>query len=261
MGEREPIANQVVVANTVSRSQKPDDYPERFPVPDKFIEWRIEYPEYSPTLHDVPRAETPKAKAGDYGDPKNPNSVDWSKRQAFGGEIGLDEAGYPQNPLGRTGIAGRGKLNQWGPTLAADPIVTRDGRNGQLELLIVTRADNGLSALPGGKLEVNETNEPIEKPENAAGRELLEEAGIIADFANARLIYFGPVDDERNTDNAWMETTAFHVHLSGQEALQNPKPQESDVEFAEWSAITPELIGSLNANIGQIVKLALPRET
>lgn len=32
---------------------------------------------------------------------------------------------YPLNPVGRTGIVGRGLLGRWGPNHAADPIVTR----------------------------------------------------------------------------------------------------------------------------------------
>ena len=34
-------------------------------------------------------------------------------------------SGAPLNPLGRTGLAGRGLLGKWGPNHAADPIVTR----------------------------------------------------------------------------------------------------------------------------------------
>ena len=31
----------------------------------------------------------------------------------------------PRNPVGRTGITGRGHLWRWGPNHAADPIVTK----------------------------------------------------------------------------------------------------------------------------------------
>ena len=33
--------------------------------------------------------------------------------------------GVPLNPIGRTGLCGRGQLGKWGPNHAADPIVTR----------------------------------------------------------------------------------------------------------------------------------------
>ena len=32
---------------------------------------------------------------------------------------------YFRNPVGRTGMVGRGLLRRWGPNHAADPIVTR----------------------------------------------------------------------------------------------------------------------------------------
>lgn len=33
--------------------------------------------------------------------------------------------GLPINPMGRTGLMGRGQLGRWGPNHAGDPIVTR----------------------------------------------------------------------------------------------------------------------------------------
>lgn len=44
--------------------------------------------------------------------------------------------GYPLNPVGRTGITGRGVLGRWGPNHAADPIVTTWKRleNGEVAL-------------------------------------------------------------------------------------------------------------------------------
>lgn len=32
---------------------------------------------------------------------------------------------YFRNPVGRTGLTGRGLLGRWGPNHAADPVVTR----------------------------------------------------------------------------------------------------------------------------------------
>jgi ADP-ribose pyrophosphatase len=41
----------------------------------------------------------------------------------------------PQNPIGRTGIIGRGLLGRWGPNHAADPVVTCWKRlNGVIEI-------------------------------------------------------------------------------------------------------------------------------
>lgn len=45
-------------------------------------------------------------------------------RRSYEGSY-LVEDGYPLNPVGRTGLKGRGSLGKWGPNHAADCIVTR----------------------------------------------------------------------------------------------------------------------------------------
>ncbi|KAK7467859.1 hypothetical protein BaRGS_00036896 [Batillaria attramentaria] len=80
----------------------------------------------------------------------------------------LDASCVPQNPLGRTGIRGRGKLWRWGPNHRIAAVVTRwrrrysplgfpldhlqvDGKR-VLEFLVVVRADTGELTLPGGNV-------------------------------------------------------------------------------------------------------------
>jgi ADP-ribose pyrophosphatase len=41
-------------------------------------------------------------------------------------------------------------------------------------------------------------------------------------FDRGKEIYRGYVDDPRNTDTAWMETTAFHFHCSDAVARRLP---------------------------------------
>lgn len=48
----------------------------------------------------------------------------------------------PQNPIGRTGVIGRGLLGRWGPNHAADPIVTRWKRDNSGKIL--TDENSGL---------------------------------------------------------------------------------------------------------------------
>ena len=68
-----------------------------------------------------------------------------------------------RNPLGRTGIVGRGLLGRWGPNHAADPVVSRwkrDGSRGKvlcsgkpvLEFVVIKRRDTGTWAIPGVRL-------------------------------------------------------------------------------------------------------------
>merc|ERR1719335_375105 len=125
------------------------------------------------------------------------------------------------NPVGRTGLGGRGLLGKWGANHAADPIVTRfHPETGKLQVVAIKRKDTGQWAIPGGMVD------PGESVSVTVKREFTEEAGALSDpaeqadflkhtealFASGKQSYRGYVDDPRNTDNAWMETTAFHFH-------------------------------------------------
>ncbi|XP_048243432.1 transient receptor potential cation channel subfamily M member-like 2 [Haliotis rufescens] len=80
----------------------------------------------------------------------------------------LDTTDLPQNPLGRTGIRGRGKLWRWGPNHRIAAVVTRWKRKYSplgypldhivvegkrvLEFIVVPRPDTGELTLPGGNV-------------------------------------------------------------------------------------------------------------
>lgn len=155
--------------------------------------------------------------------------------------IGDKKCLVPRNPVGRTGITGRGHLGRWGCNHAADPIVTTWSRdaNGKviidkdsdkpiLKFVVIQRRDTKEWAIPGGM------RDPGEVVTKTLVREFAEEAldyqvkydkndkidsnnGEIEQklnkfFRNGTLIYKGYVDDPRNTDNAWMETIACNFH-------------------------------------------------
>lgn len=71
---------------------------------------------------------------------------------------------------------------------------TADG-NRALQFVCATQAD-GQRSIPGGLAEFDKDADPALLDLFAAGVE----------------IYTGYVDDPRNTDNAWIETTVLHVH-------------------------------------------------
>jgi ADP-ribose pyrophosphatase len=133
--------------------------------------------------------------------------------------------GRPRNPLGRQGLAGRGDLAKWGPNQAADPVVVAtDPETGSRHLLLIRRADTRQWALPGGMVD------PGEHVSKTARRELKEETGVDLGNTAGVVIYEGYVDDPRNTDEAWMETTArlFRVNHALQEHAG------SDAADAHW---------------------------
>lgn len=156
-------------------------------------------------------------------------------RESYTKNYELNNLGQPQNPIGRTGIIGRGLLGRWGPNHAADPIVTRWKRNstGALEIdrktekpilqfVAIERRDSKNWAIPGGMVD------PGEKVSETLKREFMEEAlnalektdgekeemevALKKFFDRGDEVYKGYVDDSRNTDNAWMETIALNFH-------------------------------------------------
>lgn len=92
----------------------------------------------------------------------------------------------------------------------------------------------------------------------AAHRELTEETGVKLDSAPAVLIYQGIGDGPRSTDNAWIETTAYHFHLQTKNDQNNSVPLgSSDALDARWMTVTPDLIRSLYADHGVLLSMAL----
>lgn len=227
------------------------NYLQRFPVPAELADWHVELPGYDPFFIDLPRGNTRYKKPDDRVDPTNPRAVEdfFSQEARY---VRRDIYGRPMNPIGRTGLTGRGMLNKWGATQAADAVLTRQNpHTKKVEVLLVTRGDTGELAVPGGKLNEGEM------AWQAAGREVIEETGlkgIAIDFALARLVYVGYVDDSRNTDNAWMESSVFHYHLTDDEATNVSVQAGSDADQASWVELKEDLYRRLFASHGQYLR-------
>jgi ADP-ribose pyrophosphatase len=222
-------------------------------VPDEMVDWKINMPHYNPPSLDLPRGATRFRKEGDAPQDNDPNATDILK--SLETTIMRDEYGFPLNPIGRTGLRGRGILDKWGPTQAADPVVTRHNpQSGELEVLIIKRGDTGEWAFPGGKIDSSET------AAIAAGRELVEEAGVRGirlDFSESEYVYVGYIDDSRNTDNAWMESTALHLHLNIEQAAAVVIEAGSDADAARWAVIDTALYRTMLKAHADILSLAI----
>jgi ADP-ribose pyrophosphatase len=187
-----------------------------------------------------------------WADPEDISLLKEVPHRSLAGELRSDGKGRVLNPAGRSGVAGRGLLGKWGPNYAADPIITCiNPDEGRAEMLAVQRRDNGQWAIPGGM---------VDKGEEISGtlsRELMEETGVALDMSRGRLIYQGYVDDPRNTDHAWMETTAKHLHLDQETARRLDLKAGSDARAVRWLPLTPENIGVLYASHCDLVRAAL----
>ncbi len=214
-----------------ARTERAPGYPERFRVPDDRVSWKAAFPTYAPPFY-----EDPQLARKTYADPAWSPSLD--RFFSLEGTLERDAEQRPLNPWGRTGLAGRGRLGRHGANFSADPIVTRV-RDGVLEVVLIERKDCRQWAIPGGMVDQGEDFR------QAAHRELHEETGLTLDFSSAVEVASGYVDDPRNTDHAWMESKAFHLHLTEAELAPIGGDDAGD---AAWVRVDRALMDRLYAS-------------
>lgn len=246
--KQHPATLEAKPVHQKSRTEKPAEYPDRVPVSDAQVGWHVAVDGYHPADFTAPSV----IKAiGVWADPVDV-SLRGGKFPSSTAPVSVDERGRPLNPMGRTGVEGRGLLGKWGANPAGDPIVTKiDPKSGQLELLVILRKDSKQWALPGGMVD---HGEDIFK---TVARELKEETGVSLDFGDAKHVYQGYVDDRRNTDNAWMETTVKHKHISARVAAKLEPKGEDDALEAKWQPVDKAFVDNLYASHGGFVRQAL----
>lgn len=241
----------------------------RFPVPDENVPWEVEFPDYGPVnytapvvLNKPPWADPDLMSMDAFSRPPLAfNKLDEEyhvNRESYMGPYRVIE-GLPLNPMGRTGMKGRGLLGRFGPNHAADPIVTRwkrtsagvmlDGGKKVLEFVAIQRKDNSQWAIPGGMVEPGQVVTQALKAE--FGEEAMAKLSVTEEerekisrlveklFKNGVEVYKGYVDDPRNTDNAWMETVAVNFHDDTGEIFSEFKLQAGDDAAAvRWQRVS-----------------------
>ena len=129
-----------------------------------------------------------------------------------------------------------------GPNLTADAVVVHPK---SARILLIKRGDTGQWALPGGFIN---QDEPAAL---AAQREAQEETGLVL-TNEGYLIYQGAVDDPRNTETAWIETSAYLFTLHTMPEVTG----NDDAAAAQWTDIAalPALYGSHQQIIEQALR-------
>ncbi|XP_075793428.1 transient receptor potential cation channel subfamily M member 2 isoform X2 [Pelodiscus sinensis] len=202
----------------------PSSSARRFPVPDEKVPWEVEFQIYDPPFYTAHGTEA--AACDPLGDSLEAlSNIDYNAvdglidRQSFHGPYAVQNQ-LPLNPMGRTGLRGRGHLRCFGPNHALHPVVTRWRRNMDgsiyrkslkktLEVLVVKFPSSDLWALPGGCLEPGESLPG--KLRRVLRRELWPQFQTL--LAHGTEVHRGYMDDPRNTDNAWVETVAVSLHF------------------------------------------------
>ncbi len=77
-------------------------------------------------------------------------------------------------------------------------------------------------------------------------------------FSDGNEIFSGPVCDPRDTDNAWMETVAFHIHdETGKKVGRFNLKAGDDAKALTWMEVNREV--KLHARHGEILRKAAER--
>jgi ADP-ribose pyrophosphatase len=248
-----------------ARTEAPKDYPARAPVSDAQVDWSVQAPDYGPAAYTadvVVKNDETKNPQG-WADPATiaetkarrelhslEGPVQWGRTTTY--KENAETVELPLNPKGRTGLEGRGKLGRFGANPAGDAIVTRiSPKTGKLEMLAIHRPPKGELAFPGGMVDKGE------QPFQTIARELKEELDVSVDFHRATTVYGGYVDDPRNTDNAWMETTAMHVHLSPEQAKQIEPHATEEAPKWEWMPLDSKHLNGMYASHADIARRML----
>lgn len=265
-----PMAAVHQKARTEAYHGAPEDK-KRFLIKDEEVPWSVEITKYEPVLYtqenilkDKPVWADPDVTDEAFDNIKF-NTMDGQvNRVSYHGDYEFEELEnkkVPRNPMGRTGMRGRGLLGKWGPNHAADPIVTRFKRNeaGEvekkedkpiLEFVAIQRRDTKEWAIPGGMVDGGEHVSATLKREfgeealNSLDDEGKEETKTLITefFKGGDKIYEGYVDDPRNTDNAWMETAAYNFHDDdGKKAGKIPLNAGDDAQAVRWMAIDSDI--------------------
>ncbi|ERE86864.1 transient receptor potential cation channel subfamily M member 2 [Cricetulus griseus] len=232
----------------------PDALIMRFPVPNEKVPWEAEFLIYDPPFYTAEKKDVALTDpVGDMAEPLSRisyNVVDGpTDRCSFHGRY-VVQNGLPLNPMGRTGLRGRGSLSWFGPNHTLQPVVTRWKRNQggaicrksvrkMLEVLVVKLPHSEYWALPGGSREPGQTLprklKLVLRDEFWKPFETLLEQGTE--------VYKGYVDDPRNTDNAWIETVVVSIHFQGQNDVELKRLEENlhthgDLQMStEWQVV------------------------
>eukprot|EP00730_Choanoeca_flexa_P018936 TRINITY_DN9235_c0_g3_i1.p1 TRINITY_DN9235_c0_g3~~TRINITY_DN9235_c0_g3_i1.p1 ORF type:complete len:295 (+),score=73.80 TRINITY_DN9235_c0_g3_i1:390-1274(+) len=275
--------NMVPIHTKARTTPYPSSAIDRFPLKDEEVLWSVDVPNYKPPNYTHPSVAAEPIWADKEADrPKMKfNAVDGNvNRATFHSEPYAVKDNMPLNYRGRTGLAGRGLLGKFGPNHAADPIVTRwqrdaSGkivtRNGKrvLEMVLIKRKDNGQWALPGGMVDAGDSvgrtlrkefgEEALASIEGGEAKAAELKAVIDRIFSNGGTeIYSGYVDDPRNTDNAWMETTAVNFHdETGETFGEVPLQAGDDAGHVKWVEVSNNM--DLYASHADFVRTTIER--
>lgn len=205
--------------------------PARTFVPWEAVPWEHPFPDYDPERHNDPP----------------------------GGGSGAGAETRAQNPIGRTGLRGRGVLASYGPNPMAHAILTRFRSACGLPEFFIDGTPMVEVALVRRDTELTLPGDFVGEAESYADAAFREVSKICAEGnetlialcrANHAVVREGYQDDKRNTDEAWIETRVLLVHDGGGCLFDDLNMKAG----ACWALVTPALLDVVMAPHAEIVR-------
>lgn len=285
-------------------SPYPNTMVARFPVSDNHVPWDINWTRYDPVSITLPTGDYPpdlkpyvdvdiQRMREDEGDEFRMPNFNWNVIfETLAGDIvdreswitdksgktskyEIDSEGLPQNPLGRTGLKGRGSLPRWGPNHYIYVVITQiheeeDQLFQYADVILVFK--NNRFGLPGGYVHTQnryeiirslfDTEETWKGPDDMinffkslkrtkrkltllrkAKKDIKEEEEF-----NAEMVKRGYMDEETNTDQAWCEAEVWHFHYNTESIVKEKLKVEAD-----WHLLTYEILQKVPAGQASII--------
>ncbi|KRZ10857.1 putative nudix hydrolase 6 [Trichinella zimbabwensis] len=235
----------------VYKKYYPNTNIERWSLSKKEIPWSHHHSKYFPKKYNAPCPQDKVCDPELYNACYRYNSIDGSiNRLSILGKYGIDRFCFPQNPKGRSGLRGRGELFRWGPNHYVQYVISR-GMNVR-EYLVLNSPDKKKIIFPGEfvdnprnitfppmLLNFIESNLSEKYPENVV-KEIIKNA-----LKNRVLRYHGYYADDRNTDNAWIETLIYDINDSGYSnlGLLDPEHLTNSLNLT-WKVIDKSAVDS-----------------
>ncbi|KHJ42063.1 hypothetical protein D918_07786 [Trichuris suis] len=181
------------------------------------------------------------------------------RRSATFGTYKVNDKCDPLNPRGRTGLHGRGRLLRFGPNHRVAVIISRNchalqyvGKISEDQQILhefpweFTDEPKALK-LPA-KLEAVIRNDLEKKYPESTVDEIIEKAK-----KKRRLVYSGYYHDERNTDNAWVETWVYEIKDPDCKSLGLMSLEGDNALNLTWKKVD---IGSFKQKIDALINQA-----
>lgn len=212
-------------------------YVARCRVEDERVSWDVPWSQYAPREY---MGHGQFENTLDADDTDATQIEDMDTRFSFEGDVMVDPlSNRPRNPRGRTGLVGRGDFCRWGPNHRIDIVITKPQdieTNAGVEVAYIKLAGSNRQAIFGSQYQ--DSTDMGDRWEAAKACLLSKAFGLHKDLISTTseqqryenvqalmnsqwqdandhpIVYQGYVDDPRNTDNAWSETCAFHIHVN-----------------------------------------------